>query len=140
MAECKTYWFLASEYHCDQHGQTSWPLQDLADARVSLTGHAKSLPEDRQDAVKGLYKSKNPDSFWANFGDFKPFYMEDVVAVHFNGGFGRAGAKVSLQCWAYMLHALLLEKYHLSQIQIFTCQATYQAPLPKRGLWGTTWV
>ena len=74
-----------------------WPvvLQDLADARVSLTGHAKALPQDRQEAVKSVYKSKNPESFWADFGDFQPFYMEEVVAVHFNGGFGRAGRKVS---------------------------------------------
>ncbi len=70
-------------------------LQDLADARVSLTGHAKAMPEERQDAVRSLYKSKNADSFWADFGDFKPFYMEDIVAVHFNGGFGRASRKVS---------------------------------------------
>ena len=70
-------------------------LQDLADARVSLTGHAKALPQERQEAVKSVYKSKNPESFWADFGDFQPFYMEEVVAVHFNGGFGRAGRKVS---------------------------------------------
>lgn len=69
-------------------------LQDLADARVSLTGHAEAMPQQREDAVKLLYKSKNPESFWADFGDFKPFYMEEVVAVHFNGGFGRAGRKV----------------------------------------------
>ena len=69
-------------------------MQDLADARVSLTGHAKAMPQEREDAVKLLYKSKNPESFWADFGDFKPFYMEEVVAVHFNGGFGRAGKKV----------------------------------------------
>lgn len=69
-------------------------LQDLADARVSLTGHATAMPQEREDAVKLVYKSKNPESFWADFGDFKPFYMEDVVAVHFNGGFGRAGRKV----------------------------------------------
>ena len=57
------------------------------------------MPQGREDAVKALYKSKNPESFWADFGDFKPFYMEDVVAVHFNGGFGRAGRKVRLlQC------------------------------------------
>ena len=67
----------------------------MADARVSLTGHARPMAEDREDAVKSLYKSKNPESFWADFGDFKPFYMEEVVAVHFNGGFGRAGRKVS---------------------------------------------
>ena len=54
------------------------------------------MPLEREDAVKQLYKSKNPESFWADFGDFKPFYMEEVVAVHFNGGFGRAGKKVRL--------------------------------------------
>lgn len=70
-------------------------FRDLADARVSLTGHAKAMPEERQDAVRSLYKRKNVDSFWADFGDFKPFYMEDIVAVHFNGGFGRAGRKVT---------------------------------------------
>jgi len=69
-------------------------VQDLADARVSMTGHARPMPEEREDAVRDLYKSKNLDSFWADFGDFKPFYMEEVVAVHFNGGFGRAGRKV----------------------------------------------
>ena len=68
----------------------------MADARVSLTGHARAMPQEREDAVKLMYKSKNPESFWADFGDFKPFYMEEVVAVHFNGGFGRAGRKVSL--------------------------------------------
>lgn len=77
-----------------QHKQPT--LQDLADARVSLTGHARAMPEERQDAVRGVYKSKNAGSFWADFGDFKPFYMEEVVAVHFNGGFGRAGRKVRL--------------------------------------------
>lgn len=70
-------------------------MQDLADARVSVTGHAKALPGNRQDAVKQVYKSKNPESFWADFGDFQPFYMEEIVGVHFNGGFGRAGRKVS---------------------------------------------
>ncbi|KAL3161081.1 hypothetical protein ABBQ38_009464 [Trebouxia sp. C0009 RCD-2024] len=70
-------------------------FRDLADARVSLTGHARAMPQDREDAVKLMYKSKNPESFWADFGDFKPFYMEEVVAVHFNGGFGRAGRKVT---------------------------------------------
>ena len=54
------------------------------------------MPEQRQDAVRDVYKSKNAGSFWADFGDFKPFYMEEVVAVHFNGGFGRAGRKVRL--------------------------------------------
>ena len=79
-------------------------LQDLADARVSLTGHAKAMPEERQDAVRSLYKRKNVDSFWADFGDFKPFYMEDIVAVHFNGGFGRAGRKVSSSATASVVH------------------------------------
>lgn len=81
-------------------------LQDLADARVSLTGHAKAMPEERQDAVRSVYKSKNADSFWADFGDFKPFYMEDIVAVHFNGGFGRAGRKVSLSATVSVIHCL----------------------------------
>jgi hypothetical protein len=85
-------------------------LQDLADARVSLTGHAKAMPEERQDAVRSLYKSKNADSFWADFGDFKPFYMEDIVAVHFNGGFGRAGRKVSSSATASVVHCL---HYHV---------------------------
>ena len=69
--------------------------QDLADARVSLTGHAKAAPADREEAIKDMYKSKKPTSFWADFGDLRPFYMEEVGAVHFNGGFGRAGRKVS---------------------------------------------
>ena len=73
-------------------------LQDVADARVSLTGYAKAMPEQREDAVRNMYKSKNTESFWADFGDFKPFYMEEIVAVHFNGGFGRAGRKVSSHC------------------------------------------
>ena len=85
-------------------------LQDLADARVSLTGHAKAMPEERQDAVRSLYKSKNADSFWADFGDFKPFYMEDIVAVHFNGGFGRAGRKVTSSAIASVVHCM---PYHV---------------------------
>ena len=85
-------------------------LQDLSDARVSLTGHAKVMPQEREDAVKLLYKSKNPESFWADFGDFKPFYMEEVVAVHFNGGFGRAGRKV---CVLYCPHLyMFVTVYH----------------------------
>lgn len=86
-------------------------MQDLADARVSLTGHAKAMPEERQDAVRSLYKSKNADSFWADFGDFKPFYMEDIVAVHFNGGFGRAGRKVSSSATASSAISLFALSY-----------------------------
>lgn len=98
-------------------------LQDLADARVSLTGHAKAMPEERQDAVRSLYKSKNADSFWADFGDFKPFYMEDVVAVHFNGGFGRAGRKVSSSGTAS------------SAISLFALSYSHQ----KHCRWGLSW-
>ena len=66
----------------------------MADARVSVTGHARLVAEDQQAAFRHQYMQKNKESFWADFGDFKAYHMSEVLAVHFNGGFGRAGTKV----------------------------------------------
>lgn len=71
-------------------------LQSVADARVSLTGHVRPVPDDQQTSFRQLYQKKNTESFWAEFGDFKAYHMAEVLAVHFNGGFGRAGTRVRL--------------------------------------------
>ena len=70
----------------------------MADARVSVTGHAKLVPDDQQAAFQQQYMKANTESFWADFGDFKAYHMAEVLAVHFNGGFGRAGTKVTPLC------------------------------------------
>lgn len=60
-------------------------------ARITLTGTATLVSESETEAVKEFYLSKNPDSFWVNFGDFSWWRVEDLVAVRYNSGFARAG-------------------------------------------------
>lgn len=113
-------------------------MQSVADGRVSVTGHAKLVPEDQQAAFRQQYMKKNTESFWADFGDFKAYHMAEVLAVHFNGGFGRAGTKVWLP-----VHILLSPTVILGTLRghMFTsyisCAHNGQAFLPLLSLLDT---
>ena len=58
-----------------------------------LIGDVKqcSKEEVASDGLPELYKSKHPNAFWADFGDFTYFRMTDLKQVNFVGGFARAG-------------------------------------------------
>ena len=60
-------------------------------ARITITGTAMLVPDSETEAVKRFYLSKNPNSFWVEFGDFSWWRVEDLVAVRYNSGFARAG-------------------------------------------------
>ena len=66
-------------------------MQDMNQARITITGTAMLVPNSETEAVKQFYLSKNPNSFWVEFGDFSWWRMEDLVAVRYNSGFARAG-------------------------------------------------
>ena len=66
-------------------------VQAMSQARFTLTGTARELPEEEQEAAKQLFLKRNPNSFWVNFGDFSWWRLDDLVAVRFNLGFAQAG-------------------------------------------------
>lgn len=52
--------------------------QGAADARFSLTGTLRPIPEAEQKAAAELYLRKHPDAYWVTFGDFAwcgPFFL-----------------------------------------------------------------
>lgn len=61
-----------------------------ADARITITGTASPVSEGERDVARVVYKSKHPDSFWTDFGDFT-WYRLEVQAASLVGGFARAG-------------------------------------------------
>jgi len=62
----------------------------MAQARFTLVGRVHLVSEAEQPAVRETFLSKNPDSFWVDFGDFSWFRMDETVEGRFNGGFARA--------------------------------------------------
>eukprot|EP00929_Paragymnodinium_shiwhaense_P000980 TRINITY_DN101193_c0_g1_i1.p1 TRINITY_DN101193_c0_g1~~TRINITY_DN101193_c0_g1_i1.p1 ORF type:complete len:448 (+),score=127.50 TRINITY_DN101193_c0_g1_i1:107-1345(+) len=63
-----------------------------ADARVVLTGRVEQLPDGEEaDALRERYILQHPNAYWAKFGDFKMFRMNEILDVGFVGGFARAG-------------------------------------------------
>lgn len=70
-------------------------LQNLQDARFTLTGIAKPLPEADRAAAREAYLTKYPNAFYVDFGDFRWFRVEDLKGGRYVGGFGRV-ASVSI--------------------------------------------
>ena len=94
----------------------SLQVQGMDDARITLVGHVRPVPEDQHKAATAEFLKANPESFWVcsappssssnchhgllslpvapalqvEFGDFVTFRMDKVLAVQYNGGFGRA--------------------------------------------------
>jgi len=66
-------------------------FKGAADSRVNLLGNVKLVPPSDREACKNIYKTKHPNAFWADFGDFNWFRMEEIVDIRFVGGFARAG-------------------------------------------------
>jgi len=64
---------------------------DLSDARLTLQGHVRQIPENQSSAAKAKYLEVHPAaSQWANFGDFSMMELSPV-ACYFVGGFGKMG-------------------------------------------------
>ena len=42
--------------------------------------------------LKTEYKSKHPNAFWIDFGDFSVYEAQELVQVRLVGGFARAGS------------------------------------------------
>jgi hypothetical protein len=81
--------------------------QSLQDARFTLTGTAKPLPEADRAAVRETFLAKYPNAFYVDFGDFQWFRVEELKGGRFVGGFGRV-ASVSTRCCSCMLCVSLL--------------------------------
>lgn len=67
-------------------------FKGAADGRVNLMGKVTMISEDERDAAREVYKAKHPGAFWADFGDFTWFRMDEIVDIRFVGGFARAGS------------------------------------------------
>jgi putative heme iron utilization protein len=69
-------------------------FQGASDGRVTLTGKVLKVSEtdgERSKQAREAYKSKHPDAFWVDFGDFSVYEMTELVHVRLVGGFARAG-------------------------------------------------
>lgn len=67
-------------------------FQGAADARVVLTGRVEQVKDGEEaDALRERYIQYHPNAYWAKFGDFKVFRMNEILDVAFVGGFARAG-------------------------------------------------
>lgn len=66
-------------------------FEGAADARVCLTGIVRKVPAERDAPLRARYMARHPDAFWAAFGDFSLFAMEEVLSIRLVGGFARAG-------------------------------------------------
>lgn len=67
-------------------------FQGAADARTTLVGTIKMLKGDTEAAARVSYMESHPNAYWAQFGDFKMYRMEDILEISFVGGFARAGS------------------------------------------------
>lgn len=90
---------MAAERTCTTGGKaalcvTAKGFEGAADGRVTLIGDVKrcSKEEVERDGLAALYKTKHPNAFWIDFGDFTFFRMHNLKAVNFVGGFARAGS------------------------------------------------
>lgn len=70
---------------------TEVDFRGAADARVVLTGKVTAAPKDEQEGLKQLYMEKHAGAYWASFGDFQAYRMDDILDLAFVGGFARAG-------------------------------------------------
>lgn len=67
-------------------------FQGAADARVVLTGRVEQVKDGEEaDALRERYLLQHPNAYWAKFGDFKIYRMNEILDVGFVGGFARAG-------------------------------------------------
>lgn len=72
----------------------------MEDGRVSLACVARKLSEgeEEQKAARAAFRSKHPDAFWVDFGDFSWWRLDPVKdkanlpAARIVMGFGRAGS------------------------------------------------
>ena len=65
-------------------------LQDLSEARLTITGTTDIVPEAESASVKETYRQQHASSFWIDFGDFAMFRMQPLI-VRYNYGFATAG-------------------------------------------------
>ena len=72
---------------------TATGFRGASDARVTITGRAEKVEDAAaKEALKKAYKSKHPDAFWIDFGDFSLYQCTELVQVRLVGGFARAGS------------------------------------------------
>eukprot|EP00931_Biecheleriopsis_adriatica_P075764 TRINITY_DN49554_c0_g1_i1.p1 TRINITY_DN49554_c0_g1~~TRINITY_DN49554_c0_g1_i1.p1 ORF type:complete len:426 (-),score=78.88 TRINITY_DN49554_c0_g1_i1:12-1154(-) len=62
-----------------------------ADARVVLTGEIIQVPKEEDEKLRKRYMESHSNAYWAMFGDFSVYRMEEILDVGFVGGFARAG-------------------------------------------------
>lgn len=65
-------------------------MQDLSQARFTLSGTVQALSGTESASVKDVFRKRHPNSFWIDFGDFTMFRMQPLIA-RFNFGFASAG-------------------------------------------------
>ena len=71
---------------------TESAFEGAADARAVFTGEVNVIKDTDEDAAaRKTYLASHPGAFWANFGDFKMYRMDEILDVSFVGGFARAG-------------------------------------------------
>jgi len=63
-----------------------------ADARVTLVGTVKKVEGEEAEELRSAYMASHAGAYWAQFGDFSMYRMEDIKQVSFVGGFARAGS------------------------------------------------
>jgi len=72
---------------------TEEAFEGAADARAVLTGEVKRISDKDEDAAaRAAYLVSHPGAFWAQFGDFHMYRMDDILDISFVGGFARAGS------------------------------------------------
>eukprot|EP00325_Prymnesiales_sp_UTEX-LB-985_P030059 CAMPEP_0174737544 /NCGR_PEP_ID=MMETSP1094-20130205/68474_1 /TAXON_ID=156173 /ORGANISM="Chrysochromulina brevifilum, Strain UTEX LB 985" /LENGTH=315 /DNA_ID=CAMNT_0015940787 /DNA_START=195 /DNA_END=1142 /DNA_ORIENTATION=+ len=73
---------------------TAKGFEGAADGRVALIGDVErvSKAEVEEGGLRELYRSRHPNAFWVDFGDFTFYRMKELKAVNFVGGFARAGS------------------------------------------------
>ena len=71
---------------------TEEAFQGAADARVTLIGTISEVTDAAEaDELRQKYREFHPGAYWASFGDFGVYRMEEIKEVSFVGGFARAG-------------------------------------------------
>ena len=71
---------------------TESAFKGAADARVTLVGTIEEVKEKEEaDKLREMYREFHAGAYWASFGDFAIYRMNDIKEVSFVGGFARAG-------------------------------------------------
>jgi len=71
---------------------TEKAFKGAADARVTLVGTIEEVTDKQEaDRLREMYRSFHAGAYWASFGDFGVYRMNDIKEVSFVGGFARAG-------------------------------------------------